>query len=62
MSQVHVLGGVGSVQQLAVPRVHQVDAEVHRLLLRTLGDHVGKLRVLHNKQQPLERVWVLLGA
>lgn len=46
LGQVHVLGRVGLVQQLSVPRVHQVQAEVHRLLLRTLGDHVRKLRVL----------------
>lgn len=56
MSQVDVLRRVGIVQQLSVTRVHQVDAEVQRLLLRTLRDHVGKLCVLQNRSS----TWVLL--
>lgn len=58
MSQVDVLGRVGIVQQLSVTRVHQVDAELHRLLLRTLGDHVRKLRVLQSKHQTWVRTRV----
>lgn len=54
VSQVHVLGGVRVVQQLSVTRIHQVDAELHQLLHRSLWDHVGKLSVLREGKQQSE--------
>lgn len=58
MSQVDVLRGVWVVQQLSVTRIHQVDAELHYLLRRTLRKHVRKLRLLQRQQTTTERVSV----
>lgn len=53
VSQVNVLRRVGVVQQLSVTGIHQVDAEVQRLLRQALRDHVRKLRLLQDKTNGL---------
>lgn len=54
VGQVDVLRGVWIIQQLSVTWIHQVDAELHDLLHRTLWDHVRKLRVLQENKQGSE--------